>query len=314
MFSCSQNKILPLNSDLHFSGKNMEKLKYKLDVLNYLKGFSIFTIVLMHLLQHYNIPGFVYKASSFGGAGVHVFILCSGFGLYLSHLKRPLNYVAFIKRRFMKIYVPYIIVIVASFFLLKEADAVRALLSHVFLYKMFIEVYENSFGIQFWFVSTIIQFYLFWPVIVWLHKRKFSVIISLVISLVYATVICQIGLSEQRIWNSFFLQYLWEFSFGMFLAEKYFKKQTDLIPSCKILMCGANLGGGITGVSGLYGGILKNYNDIASLAGYLCFALLLYKVCFKYCGVFQKIGSFSYELYLVHILVFRIVWENSHLI
>ncbi|EDO13678.1 hypothetical protein BACOVA_00571 [Bacteroides ovatus ATCC 8483] len=38
------------------------------------------------------------KASSFGGAGVHIFILCSGFGLCLSYLNKPLTYSQFIKR------------------------------------------------------------------------------------------------------------------------------------------------------------------------------------------------------------------------
>lgn len=53
----------------------------KLEVIDYLRGFSILTIVLMHLIQSYSIPQIIRTASSFGGAGVHVFILCSGFGL-----------------------------------------------------------------------------------------------------------------------------------------------------------------------------------------------------------------------------------------
>ena len=46
--------------------------------MDFLRGFSIFTIVLMHLVQSYPLPGFLMKASSLGGSGVHVFILCSG--------------------------------------------------------------------------------------------------------------------------------------------------------------------------------------------------------------------------------------------
>ena len=68
----------------------------RLEVIDFLRGFSIFTIVLMHLLQSYPIPPFLMAASSFGGAGVHVFILCSGFGLYLSYLNKPLTYSALI--------------------------------------------------------------------------------------------------------------------------------------------------------------------------------------------------------------------------
>ena len=69
----------------------------RLEVIDFLRGFSIFTIVLMHLLQSYPIPPFLMAASSFGGAGVHVFILCSGFGLYLSYLNKPLTYSQFFK-------------------------------------------------------------------------------------------------------------------------------------------------------------------------------------------------------------------------
>lgn len=86
----------------------------KLEVIDYLRGFSIFTIVLMHLIQSYSIPSILQKASSFGGAGVHVFILCSGFGLYLSHLNKPLSYSNFLKRRFIKVYIPYILIILLS--------------------------------------------------------------------------------------------------------------------------------------------------------------------------------------------------------
>ena len=64
----------------------------RLEVIDFLRGFSIFTIVLMHLLQSFPISPFLMAASSFGGAGVHVFILCSGFGLYLSYLNRPTAY------------------------------------------------------------------------------------------------------------------------------------------------------------------------------------------------------------------------------
>ena len=44
----------------------------RLEVIDFLRGFSIFTIVLMHLLQSFPISPFLMAASSFGGAGVHV--------------------------------------------------------------------------------------------------------------------------------------------------------------------------------------------------------------------------------------------------
>lgn len=141
-------------------------MKKHLDIVDFLRGFSIFTIVLMHLLQGYQMPNILYKIFSFGGAGVHVFILCSGFGLYLSYLYKPLGYKDFLKRRFTKVYLPYIIVIFISAlipFYNTSEDKWFQLLSHVFLFKMFDETLESSYGIQMWFVSTIIQFYVVVP-------------------------------------------------------------------------------------------------------------------------------------------------------
>ena len=65
------------------------KLDKKIWVLNYLKGFSIFTIALMHLLPMMNaMPSKILTLSLIGGTGVHVFFLCSGVGLYLSYLNK----------------------------------------------------------------------------------------------------------------------------------------------------------------------------------------------------------------------------------
>lgn len=150
----------------------------RFNLVNSLKGFSIFTIVLMHLLQAHS-EGVLYKALSLGGAGVHVFLLCSGFGLYLSYLNKPLSYGAFLKRRAVKVYFPYIIVILISAlipFYCVSPEKWTYVASHLFLFKMFVEEYEYSLGGQMWFISTIIQFYLFWPLLVkgfeWLNRKK----------------------------------------------------------------------------------------------------------------------------------------------
>lgn len=68
----------------------------RLEIVNYLKGFSIFTIVIMHLLQGYvYIPRIINKLVSLRGSGVYIFIICSGFGLYYSELNKKLSYKEF---------------------------------------------------------------------------------------------------------------------------------------------------------------------------------------------------------------------------
>ena len=59
----------------------------RLNVIDFLRGYSIFTIVVMHLFAAFSMPDVVKSALSFGGAGVHVFVLVSGFGLCLSQIE-----------------------------------------------------------------------------------------------------------------------------------------------------------------------------------------------------------------------------------
>lgn len=283
-------------------------MKQRLDIVDFLRGYSIFTIVLMHLIQSYPISNMLMKASSFGGAGVHVFMLCSGFGLYLSYLNKPLTYPQFLKRRFLKVYLPYVIVITISAlipFYNTSPDKWIQFLSHIFFFKMFVEEWECSYGIQFWFVSTIIQFYLLWPVVLRLFKRG-GAFLALFISLVWCTFTGLTNLSNDRIWNSFFLQYLWEFVLGMQIALYYKTHPTRFkIPSLKILIPISLIGIALTGITGVMGGIWKVYNDIPSLFGYMGMALIIYKLGITPINrFFTYTNRVSYEWYLVHILVF----------
>lgn len=281
----------------------------RLEVIDFLRGFSIFTIVLMHLLQSYPISPFLMVASSFGGAGVHVFILCSGFGLYLSYLNKTLTYTQFLKRRFLKVYLPYIIIILVSAlipFYNTSSDKLLQILSHIFLFKMFFNDLENSFGGQMWFVSTIIQFYLIWPLLLKLFNKSTGVIYALLISMLWATIVAMLGKSDVRVWNSFFLQYLWEFVLGMYLAKCY-KLNSEIVNllNFKILVPVCMICVAFTGLAGLKGGIWKLYNDIPSMIGYLFILLIIYKLHVKPInGLFVFTNKISYEWYLVHMLVF----------
>ena len=76
------------------------------------------------------------------------------------------------------------------------------------------------------------------------------------------------GYVDERVWNSFFLQYLWEFCLGMKLAEVYVNRGADLsIPKYKYLLLACIVGMAVTGVMGWMGFPWKLYNDIPSLFG-----------------------------------------------
>lgn len=287
----------------------------KLEVINYLRGFAIFTIVLMHCVQGY-LDGALHKAASLGGAGVHVFILCSGFGLYLSYLNKPLGYRDFLKRRFGKVYFPYVIVIgLYAIWGLMSSGIVNweAVASHVFLYKMFDNELDVSICYPFWFISTIIQFYIFFPLIVRLIRIRGGYLLALLTSLVWATVVGWLGYEDYRPWGSFFLQYLWEFALGMWLAEKVKMEgwtEGRMMSKLKIwhILVGMITGMGLSALMAWNGGYLKLYNDIPSLVGYASMLLLVYKLGIKWVNRFFRCTSkIGYEWYLVHSLTFIVV-------
>ena len=147
-----------------------------INLIDYLRGYSIFTIVLMHLCMGY-AGETMHKALAFGGAGVHVFILCSGFGLYLSYLKKPLGYGDFLKRRFGRVWIPYAIAVLlwgVWYVATKGYCPLKEIASHLFLYKMFSTELDTSLCYPYWFVSTIIQFYLAWPMVVNVFRMKWG--------------------------------------------------------------------------------------------------------------------------------------------
>lgn len=190
-------------------------------------------------------------------------------------------------------------------------DRLSAFISHIFLYKMFIPKYEESFGIQFWLISTIIQFYLLFIPMCKLKEKidnnKLFLSMGLLISVFWWIICYVLNVSDIRVWNSFCLQYIWEFSFGMVLADEFKKGKIYKIYILQLFfvaVVGLDLQAGLA----MYLDKFKLFNDIPALFGYSVLSLLLMniKLIKKVCVIISK---FSYELFLIHILVFKTVFQ-----
>lgn len=137
--------------------------------------------------------------------------------------------------------------------------------------------------------------------------------LALLTSLLWAAIVGWLGYEDYRTWGSFFLQYLWEFVLGMWLAEKVKLSgwtEERIMRKLKIwhILVGMISGIGLSAMMEWNGGFLKLYNDIPSLVGYASMLLLVYKLGIKWVNSFfcytSKIG---YEWYLVHSLTFIVV-------
>jgi peptidoglycan/LPS O-acetylase OafA/YrhL len=289
----------------------------RIEFLDFAKGFSILTIVFYHYLST-SATGLMSKAVMLGGTGAHMFIILSGFGLTLSSYSfSPLP---FYKRRFYKILLPYYLFVTLLFgvnqlYPFFPNSGIYAYLGHIFAYKMFDNSIVGSYGSHLWFISVIIQFYLAFPYLLRIKSRlgnKYFVILASLLSMLYWVGIILCDLTQLRVFNSFFLQYLWEFCIAMVLADHY-RKTNYVFWDQKIstLLLATVTGIGLMGVIATYGGTVgRILNDIPAVVGYASLVALAYAIAKKSKPVviiFTYIGSISYELYLSHVFVGMVI-------
>lgn len=290
----------------------------RIELIEFLKGFSILTIVIFHYLQTFHWQNIAGKLIFFGGTGVHLFIFLSGFGLYYSYLHKPVTFPEFLKKRISKVYIPYLIIVIVSALFACLIPVYEgswyAFGGHVFLYKMFDESIIGSYGYPLWFISLIIQFYLMFYSFLWVIKKiemKNFLYLSFLLSFIWVIYIIFSDKDVYRIWNSFFLKYLWEFSLGMYTALKYKEQNYSLklrLKPATMLIIGV-FSCILYAILALKVGIIgKMVNDIPALAGYTLIAVWIYYLKLNLVNRFVLyIGKISYSLYLVHTLVIMMI-------
>lgn len=290
------------------------KATLRIDFLDFMKGFSMLAIVVYHFFQLLEYGNVWQGAIRFGGTGVHAFLMLSGFGLYFSHFKKPnYTYRDFAVRRFGKIYIPYFLVLTAivliNFAVPLYNEQAFAYLSHVFLFKMFSESWMVSYGYHFWFLSTIIQFYLIFPALARLMDKKPGAVLlaSFAISLAWSVFIIAIDKAELRTWNSFFFQYFWEFALGMYLARTFHvhRKAFWELPVWQLAIV-SGVGCALYGLLALkFGRAGQTLNDYAALAGFAAVGAFLFRLGIGPVNRFLLfVGKISFAFYLSH-LFFR---------
>lgn len=304
-------------------GTSQLAIRSKDRFIQFARGFSILTIVLFHYFRLAPLPYLLTKAVLLGGTGVHVFLFLSGYGLALSRTK---SWMSFFKRRFVNVLIPYYVGIILIFglnlWLHIYPDGVRELMSHLLLYKMFVEPYTRSFGGHFWFISTIIQFYLLFPLLSRIVGRLSpiqSMALAVGISLSYSLLLMYMGKAGVRVWNSFFLQYLWEFVLGMVIARNGWMPRLLNRPWYAYAVL-AVLGVGITAVLAVNGGQTGQiFNDYFAFAGYLSACVVLYRIGSVLTGLnwfIDWVESFSYSLYIMHMIplsIYLAYFTRQHL-
>ncbi|MFX1510597.1 MAG: acyltransferase family protein [Promethearchaeota archaeon] len=189
----------------------------------------LIVVILIHIPLSYAY-NFYFDLDSFGvflvnNVGIYVamgsFVFVSGFGLYLNPNNRNLNssekIIAFLKKRFIRIFPLYWIAIILFLFFVGYLDINPFYLLYHFLgLQIIVAPYFGPPMLTLWFIGIIVIYYLIYIILNLFDSIKWIIPASIGILLFFVFLNGLFGLVEYR----FFLYYL-IFIFGIFSALFY---------------------------------------------------------------------------------------------
>ena len=292
-------------------------MKTRIPFIDFARAFAILGIAVYHYLLPLGDSKLFGLAISFGGTRIHLFFFLSGYGLGMSSYTTAGD---FFRRRFSRVLLPYFMFVGLLFLFnllvpIYPENGLKDLAAHLFLFKMFDGASIGSFGFHLWFMSTLIQLYLFFPLLHFVLKRLSAGLvfgIALFLSAAYIFYVLKTGHAYDRPWNSFFLAYLWEFALGAVLGMKRNARIFEWrIPVYAVLwIAGLGAMAVFTLKLGQAGRLL---NDIPAFVAITAFTLLAYHLLgslktFKPVqNFFTGAGALSYEFYLGHYVGFSLL-------
>lgn len=303
----------------------------------YGRVIAILMIVIFHLfdsihkvdpLMFYSV---IFKMTHFGSQGIHFFFFSSAFFLYLKYdniSKYNSLFLSWLGKRLLKLYPTYIasiILIVFIFYIFSYQTILpkEILINLLPMIRNFDDFYIHSINGNFWFLHTLIEFYLVFPLLVKIAHKMTSfkfLILTYIIVLFYVTSYTfyfSIDSSNLNPFTAFFINYLYDFSLGIALA-KYLKENQKIAFDIKYLVAIFIIFEGIGVYLSQVSAFGRNINDIffsiASILFIFGFShiltslLNLIKTKDNYITlIINFLTTKVYDIYLIHHPVIKIV-------
>ena len=142
---------------------------------NQMKGIAILIIIIVHVGLWLGLPGYLSLFSRLGFPSVAIFLVLSGYGIFLSIEKKGLNY--FFYKRVIRVYIPFILamtykILIFDYFILNQRSGVGNSLLNIFLDP-------STLDMNMWFIVYILFWYCITYVIFSLNKLNKSKIFYL---------------------------------------------------------------------------------------------------------------------------------------
>jgi len=292
-------------------GKQKNKDFFSEVVSQELKGFAILAIVFSHIGYFLSSDTrFLFPLSIMAGVGVDLFLLLSGYGLTISSFRKNLSVGQFYRRRLLKLFIPFWIVIsflfILDFLVLNESYSFSYVVNSIFGFFPSADLYSDLDS-PLWYFTFILFYYLLFPLV---FKKNYYWLSALAI---YAA-----SYSILKYESSYFVNvvhlykiHLLAFPLGIILAGLCFNgdKLERVTGAIRRNLLDNNISyylvlAGLLFVSGYFAYYSNVGGDplIAELTSLLVsFSVLgiflIKKVDLK---LFSLFGLYSYEIYLLH--------------
>lgn len=282
---------------------------YRKDI-QMLRGIAVLLVVFFHL----EVPGF-----NSGFLGVDVFFVISGY--LMAVMYNPTKKKEFFVKRAKRLLPAYFAVVLVTL-LLALVITVPSDFSQISSQAVFATFFASNIGfwlqnsyfdkaafkplLHLWSLGVEIQFYLLVPAFYWLFKK---IKVSYLLVLVVSALLCFLVLRVSPNTSFFLLPFrIWEFLIGFGVA-KYIHKERNNGARLAWFGCASMLiiiGISFANINGVSFSFLNGHPGLASLsislatAGYLSFGIPEKVQQNPISGVLEKLGGYSYSIYLAH--------------
>ena len=199
----------------------------RIDVLDGWRAVSVALVIISHLLNYSSLRGWPYAhfLIQYGALGVQIFFVISGFVICRGFIRETAEFgrislTAFYARRFFRIIPPLAIyvmtVMILAYFGIVDRHAVYTSRSLIFVCNFPNADCGGWLGVHTWSLSTEEQFYIVFPLMLWLlGKNRKSVITSIAIMLPF---LCLFLYMVKLTNTATFLSLFVSIGFGVMLA------------------------------------------------------------------------------------------------
>jgi peptidoglycan/LPS O-acetylase OafA/YrhL len=308
----------------HPSCSSLWRVERRIPTLNAVRGIAACAVVVQHSFQQHIGAGSPSPAGAIGlwlGAwGVALFFVLSGFCIHLPQARRiaegetSVRWGLFVKRRAWRLlpthYAALAVAAVVGCFTssaLLSRPTVAALLSHVFMVHTLSAATFGSINAVFWSIAVEVHFYATYPILLRLRRTLGILLVPfllLVGLLTYLLASLSLDDNVRYVGQRIFMVTWWQWALGVALADLYVRGTARHLARV-VGFRGAAWAWGLVSLSiGLWDPIVfrlhVRYWALPVLCALLLGALLLRpprSLLFRW---WERIGTFSYSLYLIH--------------